>query len=145
MTRAPILTALLVLVACDPMGPLAGGKLDGEVAAPPSDWSFSDDTENVQLETRPAKPYSVNIWGVGLGSSFYVAAGGGAENSWAQYIVDDPRVRLRVEDTLYELRGVRVEDELERERFLAALQAKYDWEPEPEQTEEAWLFRLEPR
>jgi hypothetical protein len=87
----------------------------------------------------------VNIWGVGLGSSFYVAAGGGAENSWAQYIVDDPRVRLRVEDTLYELRGVRVEDELERERFLAALQAKYDWEPEPEQTEEAWLFRLEPR
>lgn len=145
MTRAPILTAILLLIACDPTGPLPGGKLDGEVSAPPPDWSFSDDTENVQLETRPSKPYSVNIWGVGVGSSFYVAAGSGAENSWAQHIVDDPRVRLRVEDTLYELQAVRVENETERERFLEALQRKYDWQPEPEQTKEAWLFRLEPR
>ena len=145
MTRAPILTAFLVLIACDPTGPIPGGKLAGEVAPPPADWSFSDDTENVQLETRPSKPYSVNIWGVGLGSGFYVAAGDGAENRWAQYIVEDPRVRLRVEDTLYELRAVRVEDEPERERFLAALRGKYDWEPEPGQTDEAWLFRLEPR
>jgi hypothetical protein len=145
MTHAPILTALLMLMACDPRGPLPGGKLDGRVATPPADWSFSDDTENVQLETRPSKPYSVNIWGVGVGSSFYVAAGGGGEASWAQHIGDDPRVRLRVDDTLYELQAIRVEAEPERERFLEALQAKYDWEPEPGQTEEAWLFRLEPR
>ncbi len=33
----------------------------------------------------------------------------------------------------------------EREAFLAALERKYDWEPEGDETEQAWLFRLDPR
>ena len=40
---------------------------------------------------------------------------------------------------------MRVEDETERQRFLAAVKRKYDWEPDAEQQQKAVLFRLDPR
>lgn len=145
MTRTTLIVICLALFACGPMGPMPGGRLSGESAPAPTDWSFSDEQKNVQLETRSDDPYSVNVWGVGIGDHFYLAAGRGDESKWARYIVEDPRVRLRVAGTVYEMAAVRVEDEAERERFLAALKAKYDWEPEDDETEGAWLFRLDPR
>lgn len=146
MIRTLILLSCLLALGCGPTGPLPGGKLRGKTASEvPSDWAFADSVENVQLETRPAAPYSVNVWGAGIGKFFYVASGDGSESAWAQHILAEPEVRLRVGDTIYELRAVRVEDDAERERFLAALERKYAWEPEPGQSEQAWLFRLEPR
>ena len=146
--RIPIAILVFVFgaVACGPMGPIPGGKLSGSVApSAPADWSSSDSVKNVQLETRPSDPYSVNIWGVGIGNSFYVASGRGDENSWAQYVIDDPNVRLRVGETVYELRAVRVQDDESREAFLNGVARKYDWEPDGEEAENAWLFRLDPR
>lgn len=146
MFRTLILFASLLALGCGPTGPLPGGKLRGELASEvPTDWAFADAVKNVQLETRPSAPYSVNVWGAGIGKFFYLASGEGGESAWAQHILADPDVRLRVGDTIYELRAVRVEDDAQRERFLAALKRKYDWEPEPEAPEQAWLFRLEPR
>ncbi len=147
MVRVAVLLAFSVLVlACGPIGPFPGGRLSGSVAADlPGDWSFADGRDTVQLETRSSSPYSVNLWGAGIGDRFYLASGGGGDARWVRYIAEDPNVRLRVGDTIYELRAVRVADDEERERFLAALKRKYDWKPEPEQSEEAWLFRLEPR
>ena len=80
MRRLPVLITLLIL-ACGPLGPLPGGELSGSVASAPSDWSFTDEQENVQLETRPSDPYSVNVWGAGVDGSFYVAAGRGADTT----------------------------------------------------------------
>ncbi|MGH0036576.1 MAG: hypothetical protein ACQGVK_16235 [Myxococcota bacterium] len=135
----------LMGVACGPMGPIPGGELSGAEAAPPDDWAFSDATETVQLETRPADPYSINVWGVGLGPHFYLAAGEGQASTWARHLVADPEVRLGVEGRLYPLRATRVEDPAEIERVLAAMQEKYDFVPDPEQRAQAWLFRLDPR
>jgi hypothetical protein len=116
------------------------------VAAPPADWAASDAVENVQLETRPSDPYSVNVWGAGVGDRFYVAAGQGGDATWAQHIESDPNVRLRVGETLYELRASRVEDDPQaRQVFLDAVKRKYDWEPDPDEAEAAWLYRLDPR
>lgn len=134
----------LVSLACGPLVLIPGGELSGEVKPPPADWSFTDPIDTIQLETRPSDPYSVNVWGVAVGNGFYVAAGD-AENAWASHIANDPNVRLRVEDDVYELRATRTEDPAEMEAFLAAALAKYDFEPEPEQRESAALFRLEPR
>jgi hypothetical protein len=129
------------LAGCGPLVMIPGGRLSGEVQPVPVDWSFSDAVETVQLETRPSDPYSVNIWGVGVGPDFYVASGR-ASNAWAGNIEADPRVRLRIEGTLYEMRAERVDTQAERERFLVAAKAKYDFEPDSEQSSEAILFRL---
>jgi len=145
MLRRALAAPLLLALACGPLGPLPGGRLEGELAPAPADWSFSDAAKTVQLETDPAEPYSVNIWGVGLGSAFYVASGEGGSSRWAQNISSDPRVRLQVDGRLYALRAARVEDPTEIERVLAALVEKYDFEPDEEQRAQAWLFRLEPR
>ena len=145
MRRSVLLGIAVLGLACSPLGPLPGGRLRGEVKPPPSDWSVADAIENVQLETRPSDPYSVNVRGAGLGDHFYLASGHGGEAKWVRHIAEDPNVRLRVADAVYELRAERVEDEASRQRFLEALKRKYDWEPTGEESERAWLFRLGPR
>jgi hypothetical protein len=123
---------------------IPGGALSGEVVTEPvTDWSFLEDGI-FELETRPDDPYSVNIWGVGVGEYFYVAASD-AQNEWAKGIAADENVRLKVGESLFELRGVRVEDEAEIEVCLTAIKRKYDFEPDADQRGSATLFRLEPR
>lgn len=143
MPTARIATAglLLALMGCGPITMLPGGQLSGQIEPMPADWGFSDTVKTVQLETRPSDPYSVNIWGVGVGKRFYVAAGD-PESRWAAHIAENPDVRLRVDRSLYELRAERSDDPAEREAFLAAVQRKYDWEPDADQENEAILFRL---
>ena len=134
-------------VGCE--GPIAmfpGGELSGEVRPVPESWRFSDAVEEVQLETRPGEPYSVNVWGVAVGKRFFIASGRGMQNAWAQHIAADPRVRLRIGEHLFELRAVRNDDLLDRRRFLAAARIKYDgFEPDEDQASEAVLFVLGPR
>ena len=132
------------LLGCGPIVMVPGGALSGSVQPVPSDWSFSDAIETIQLETRPSDPYSVNLWGIGIGKVFYVAAGS-SESRWASNISEDPRVRLRLGDDLYELQATRTKDQAELDAFLAALKRKYDHEPEADEREGATLFRLEAR
>jgi hypothetical protein len=145
---ATILCGLLLLnVGCGgPLVMIPGGKLSGTVQPVPSDWAFSDEFEDVQLETRPSNPYSVNIWGVADGGRFYIASGRGLESTWAKHIEADPDVRLRIGEHLYELRAVRTDDPQDRVRFLAAVKKKYDgFEPDEEQAAESVLYSLESR
>ena len=146
MRHVALLSVCLFALGCGPTGPLPGGGLSGEVATNlPADWSFTDEEMTVQLETRPEDPYSVNLWGVSLGDRFYLASGRGGEATWVAHIAEDPNVRLRVGETIYELRAVRVSNDTHGERFLEALTHKYDWEPSSSEADEAWLFRLDPR
>lgn len=138
----PVLLGIGWSVGCGPLVMIPGGSLSGSVQPVPSDWSFSDDVDVVQLETRPDDPYSVNVWGVGMGAHFYVVSGDAAESSWAQNVLADPEVRLRVGDAIYEMRAERVEDDAEIDRLLAGLKSKYDFEPEEGQREKAAVFRL---
>lgn len=141
MRTLSLVLAVSFLLACDPLVMIPGGSLSGEVKPAPASWSFTDAVETVQLETRPEDPYSVNIWGVAVGDDFYVASGK-ADNTWARAIAEDDRVRLRVEGAVYELRAVRDDSPEGRDLFLAAAQAKYDFEPDPGQASDAVLFRL---
>ena len=141
MRRLIAIIVLSGLLACGPLVMLPGGRLSGEAEPVPGDWSFSDRVETVQLETRPEDPYSVNIWGVAVGPDFYVASGK-PENAWAQHILADDRVRLRIEGTIYDMRALRDDSPESRERYLAAVKAKYDFEPGPEQGNGAILFRM---
>ncbi len=145
MIRILTVLSFLVLVGCEPMGPIPGGRLSGEVLPVPEDWSVYGAVELVQLETRPDDPYSINIWGIGIGKDYYIASGGGGESSWVDHMRVNPEVRLRIENNIFELKAVRVTDETELNQVLKSYKEKYDMEAQAEDAAKAWLYRLEPR
>lgn len=120
---------------------LPGGALAGQTADLPGDWSFTDAVDTVQLETRPADPYSVNIWVVAQDESLYLHAGTN-RSEWVENIEADPNVRLRVDESIYELAAARVEDQEEFDRFSDAYEKKYGRRPGDESVVAAYLFRL---
>lgn len=140
-------------LACGgPVGPFAGGELSGELATAPLDPALVDEATQVQLETDPSAPHSVNTWiGVADGA-IYVPTSmirgplSPAEREWVRNVQADARVRLRVAGALYELRAVRVEDAAEYAAARDALEAKYELAADDmDPAREIWLFRMEAR
>ena len=76
---------------------------------------------------------------------FYVAAGSAGETRWVPFLDQDPNVRLRVGDTVHELRAVRVEDDFELRAVRKRYMAKYDLEEGDAMAAEAWIYRLDSR
>jgi hypothetical protein len=149
MRAKPILLLVAVFVVsaagCGrPFILLPGGALEGTPAAVPESWSFTDGVDTVQLETRPAEPYSINIWVTTAGEQLYVHAGAN-RSTWVEHIEADPNVRLQVDESIYELAASRVEDQAEFDRFSAAYEKKYGSRPRNESVAEAYLFRLTAR
>jgi hypothetical protein len=150
---AALAALALLLVGFGPLGPCSGGALSGEVrSGPAGGWSFTADVTQIQLETNPDEPHSVNTWCVGLGDRLYVPTSmirgpkSPAERVWVKNVTNDARVRVRVGDAVYERVAVRVEDHVELETARAALERKYELDPgarDPER--EVWIYRLDPR
>ena len=145
------LFAALLLAGCGPLGPFPGGQLSGSIEGQPiSDWSFVDEHETVQLETRPDDPYSLNVWIARHDDKAYISTSlilgeeEPSERAWVQHVGEDPRVRVRIDGTLYERRAVRVLDPAEVAAALDALLTKYEVD-KGERSDRAWVFRLDPR
>ena len=137
-----LLFVLTILIGCSgPFLLLPGGELEGPVAETPDDWAFTDEVSTIQVETRPEDPYSINIWAVALDDSLYLHAG---ENraAWVEILEQDPRARVSVEGTLYEVAASRVEDAAEFFRFAYAYQQKYGSRPRNENIDEIFVYRL---
>jgi hypothetical protein len=114
-------------------GPLlgfAGGALSGPVANAPADWSFTSDTYVVEIEVRPDDPYSVNLLCASVGDRLYVASGSGPDATWVRALRQNPALRLRVGDRIYELRATRVTDSAEIDVYLDAFEEKYAARPQ---------------
>ncbi len=142
----PLAAALLFGLGCEPMGPIAGGRLKGDVAGElPADWSFTDSHDTVQLETHPESPHSVTVWCVSYRGRLYVPTRNPDAKRWVGFVLEDPRVRIRIGGILYEGVAVRVTDEQELEWAVPALLAKYEIESSEIEGAEAWLFRIDPR
>ncbi len=154
--RRPIALALLALLAplaCGgPVGPLAGGRLRGEThKGPVESWDFAAPVETIQLETRPEDPHSVNVWSATVEGRLYVPSSmilgpeTPTERAWVRHATDDPRVRLRIDGTIYAAEARRVEG-VEYEAALAALDRKYAQDPAGRDgSREIWIFRIHPR
>ena len=148
------LTAVLLaatLIGCGPLGPIPGGKLRGEPApATPPGWDSALGVEQIQVETNPADPHSVNTWcivhegGLYVPTSLILGADEPSERRWVRNVLEDPRVRVRIDGAVYELRATKVEDSQQRDVVRAALLEKYDVEPDAH-SDQAWIFRMEPR
>ncbi len=135
---------IVALTGCDPMGPLPGGALAGDVNTLPDDWAMVEEIETVQLETNPDDPYSVNLWVVSLDSGLYIAAGGG-ETRWSEQISIDPEVRLRINHKIYELRASSVDNDEELEQVRRAYVDKYAMESDSAEFNDSRVFRLDQR
>ena len=152
--RAVVPIGLVVLAAmvlgCGPLGPIPGGRLRGDVAPPPLDWSSMADVRQAQLETRPEDPHSINIWLGVVGGRLYVTSSlilgpdDPNERDWVQHVLADPRVRLRIDGRVYELNAVRVQDPVLVETVRSTMIDKYEVEPDAH-SDAAWVFQLAPR
>ena len=140
--RALLLVALL---GCNgPTGLLPGGALEGEAKSPPRDWAFAGSHGTIQLETRPAEPYSVNLAYTVLDGTLYLNAGD-TETQWVKNMNANPDVRLRIDGVLYELRAERVTDGAEIAAFGKAWTSQSMFRRDPTELDEVWIYRLSSR
>jgi hypothetical protein len=136
------------LVINGPIGPLAGGQLDGSERPAPADWNFTNEYQTIAVEVQPDDPHSVTVVCFVSDGELYVPARDAAEKDWPQMALADGRARIRVGEDLYPVRLVRVEDDSERERVFLAAGEKY-----PRLAEQSggqipngvWLFRADRR
>lgn len=124
VTALALVVIVLSMRVLEPIISVPGGALAGTEAAAPADWSFTSSVDTIQLETQLEDPYSVNLWGLGIGSDFYVATDE-TGTGWTEIVDGDPDVKLRIGDSIYRLSAVRVEDDGELERVLTGYVAKY--------------------
>ncbi len=146
MSSRPLLAmAALVtfLAACNgPLPFLSGGALDGPVVEAPASWAdFGEPNGLMELETNPADPYSVNLAYTIVGETLYAYAGD-TRTAWVEHMEADPRVRMRIDDSIYELRAERVHDEAEIVAFAKAWTAQGSYHRDPMELEDRWLYRL---
>jgi hypothetical protein len=153
-----VLAGLIVLVAIaypfrgDPIGPISGKRLSGEVVpGPVTDWAFSDEHGLIAVEVRPEDPHSVTTVCFRHDGAFYIPAQNGAEKTWTAYAIADPRVRLKIGDRIYLATATRVDQPADVEALIASARKKYPQLPDGGDAESAerrdgiWLFRIDPR
>jgi hypothetical protein len=149
-SRWMLLAILPVVLGAGPCGPIAGGRLDGEAAsALPASWAFTDAISTIQVETKPADPYSVTTWCFTDGSALYVPSRGAARKPWVTNVTADPQVRVRIGDAIHAMRIERVTDVDTLRRLIPLLRAKYRmarWgmSDDPGDSPDTWFFRLLP-
>jgi hypothetical protein len=122
-----LLATGIVLAGCfGPLGPIPGGRLQGGVIRKPvTDWSFATAYRYAQVETRPKRPYSVTVNYYVAGGNLYLDIGTEADwNRWRRFIREDPRVRVRFGQRVYELLAVPVFDRDELSKLVPVYFAK---------------------
>ena len=96
---------------------LPGGELSGEAASADS-WSDVVTEDGVlDLETRPDDPYSVRIGFTMRGDSICIDPGSGRK--WLANLQSDSRVRIRIDQNIYQAMAISVTDAGELEGFDA--------------------------
>jgi hypothetical protein len=141
-----LIAALAYATRSNPIGPLAGRELTGEVVTTAiTDWSFTDEHPLIAVETRPAAPHSVTVICFSHDGALYVPARGGSAKDWPHFAVSDPRVRVKIGDKVYPALATRVEDPELRRVLIAAAAGKYDFEgpQEPGGLDDVWVFQIE--
>ena len=139
-----LILILQVLAGCTENLPFPSGKLQGNLSPVPDDWTRVAAAQVVQLETKPSKPYSVNLWIIGFDDRLFVHAGDNRAR-WVENILANPDVRLLIGDRLFELVAIRVVAQSEFDEFALDYKTKYGSRPRNENVNEAYLFRLKPR
>jgi hypothetical protein len=132
-------------------GPFTSGEL---VSGPEPDWSFVRDVQEVQFQLlEPAR--SRTTWILHHEGKAYIPSGymttwwGKLWKRWPFEAEKDPRILLRIGDSLYERQLVRIQDGPNVAPLLAELSRKYTGGTEiPVEAVTSgylWLYELAPR
>ncbi len=140
----------LYLNRTNPYGIIPGRQLiEEEVTEPIEDWSFTEQYRTVTNEVRPSDPYSVNTSKLLLDGVLYIPSGRGGESRWAQYLIQDPNMRLRLGSKLYPVTATWVEDPTLLAQLREAYDKKFARPPGEERTPEELVrfrfFRIDTR
>jgi hypothetical protein len=108
-----------------PGGPSAGGRLTGTLVTDPvADWSFANAYPWAEVEARPDRPVSVTMRFYVAGGQLYLDLAKRRFARWRDLVREDPRVRVRFGDRVYELLAVAVSDRGEIGEILPVYYAK---------------------
>lgn len=106
------------------------------ITTPVSDWSFTDQVEEISVETRTWYfiPHSVNVYCATYNGELYLFSAyyqGGEfpyERLWNQNVLRDPHVRIKIGDQLFNRVVSFVTDMTEKEAVLQNFAKKYpEW------------------
>ena len=131
------------LFRTDPLGPLPGQALSGQLSPYPADWQFAVGLETVALETRPDQPHSVRVPCIVRNDRLLVLATDASVKRWPAYLAADARVRVKAAKRVFPAMAVRVADG-ERAALTAAFADKYATLVLAPNSD-VQFFRLEPR
>lgn len=129
MKRVAVLVAVLVVVLCvlaiylpvDPVERRPGTGLSGELAADQNtDWAFVDGRTRAWVETRTRYlvPHSITVSAWADDGKLYVGCRQCDTKTWPRNVARDNRVRVKIGDSVYERRAIRITDPAERAAVL---------------------------
>ncbi len=140
-TISLVIVTVAVMGCEGPFGVMPGGELSGSEHDSPAIWEFAEESGLAQIETRPENPYSINLAYVQMNGQLYVYAGD-TKTTWVEHIEQNPLVRIRVNETIYPVRAVRVDDFDEFTAFATIWANRSAFSRDPLQLDETWLYRL---
>jgi hypothetical protein len=110
---------------------LAGSAMEGD----PVPW---EGRRLILVETRPwyGIRHSITTTAWWHDGELHVPCGDCAAKRWPHNVANDPRVRLKIDDAIYERRAVRITDEAEHHAVLGEPMAGH-------RPEGVWIFRME--
>lgn len=129
-----------------PIGPFPGGALQGEVwqGAEP-DWAFAADLSTIEVQVNPRNPRSGRTGVIVHEGKLYVPTTFERIKRWHRYVLEDPRVIVRIEGRLYRRCAMRVRNRPLVKTLIRAGRNKYGF---PFHARRAapytWYWRLDP-
>lgn len=153
---AALLIVILVslrIFGLEPQDQRPGLWLTGEVVeGPVSDWSFTDDHEEIFVQTNTVYgiPHSVTTYSTDYDDEYYLFSayyGGGNfpdDRGWNRNVMRDPNVRIKIGEGLYDRSLRYIEDEALRGAVHRELEAKYPNWSSPG-LDNVYVFRVESR
>jgi hypothetical protein len=113
------------------------------VTTPVTDWSYTDKIPEIKIQTQTPflLPHSVTIWCAVYNGNLYVTSYRG--RMWAEDIIRDPRVRLKIADRVFDRTLTVVDDPAEKAGVLEAKGKKYPQWKVPS-VSAATFFRVNP-
>lgn len=146
ITSGIVLAALTYWFAC-PCSYLPGGPLSGEDAAPPDDWSFVNDVEQVrlcQIEVDFAIARSMHVNCMESEGNLYVSCSRCEGKQWSKRALSHPDGFVRAAGKVYPIRYIRVTGEDDLDRIWAARLTKLGRE-QSDRPDHWWSFNLATR
>ena len=143
------LTTLVLAATClgiGPCGPIPGGALSGDpVDAAVRDWSFANHVPRCAVEVRPDSPHSVTVNCMSREKRLFVSCSKCAGKRWSDYVLEDPRGRIRIGENVYPVALRRVEAPPELDLVWQARAAKIGEDAPGPRPEGWWTFELTSR